>query len=95
MRTSVKTIVLAAGLLLAATHAAPALAAGENDKAVKDAETMFATMDTNKDGVLTQEEFAAHGMAADFAKSDKNGDGKVTKEEYVGYAASMKAMPGM
>jgi hypothetical protein len=27
--------------------------------------------------------------------SFKNGDGKVTREEYVGYAASMKAMPGM
>lgn len=95
MHTFAKTAVLCAGLLLGAHAATPALAAGPDAQAVKDANDMFTVMDTNKDGVLTKEEFAAHNMAAAFAKSDKNGDGKVTRDEYVGAATAMPAMPGM
>ena len=43
-------------------------------------ERMFDKADTNKDGVVTKEEFRAHSDKI-FAKLDKNGDGKITKEE--------------
>ena len=92
MSKSIKKLVLAAGLTLAmgfahaAQAAAPAAPAGDD---------MFTAMDANKDGVLTKEEFAVHGMADDFAKYDKNGDGKVTREEYDATAAGMAKMPGM
>jgi Ca2+-binding EF-hand superfamily protein len=94
MRNTLATCLLAAGLTLALGQAAPAAtpAAGQDD--------MFTTMDANKDGVLTKEEFAAHGMGDDFAKYDANGDGKVTRSEYdavaSGKAGGMPAnMPGM
>lgn len=90
MRTIIAAIALVAAL--AAVPAAWAAAQADNTKA---AEEMFTTMDTNKDGVLTKEEFAAHHMADAFAKADKNGDGKVTRDEYIGHAATMPAMPGM
>ncbi|MFU2209369.1 calcium-binding protein [Solidesulfovibrio sp. C21] len=86
MRTAI-----AAFALIAALAAVPAAyAASQPAQDTTAAEKMFSTMDTNKDGVLTKEEFAAHHMADDFAKADKNGDGKVTRDEYLGHASGMK-----
>jgi len=81
MRKFLATAVLAAGLFHfhVASAAAPAAAPAGDVKANED---MFTLMDANKDGILTRDEFAAHGMAGDFAAYDKNGDGKVTREEY-------------
>jgi len=93
MRKIMFSGMLAAGLTLALGLCQPALAAGDAPKSADD--DMFTTMDANKDGVLTKEEFAAHGMADDFAKYDKNGDGKVTREEYNAKGADMGKMPGM
>lgn len=92
MRNALAACLLAAGLTLALGQAATAADAGQDD--------MFATMDANKDGVLTKEEFTAHGMGDDFAKYDTNGDGKVTRSEYdvaaPGKAGNMPGkMPGM
>jgi len=95
MRKTVTTALLAAGLILSLGLGQAALAAGPAADAAKPGEDMFAIMDANKDGVLTKEEFAAHGMADDFAKYDKNGDGKVTRDEFNAQASSMGAMPGM
>lgn len=50
-------------------------------------EENFTSMDKNKDGVVTQEEFMAvrhqGGRGEDvFSYKDVNGDGKITKEEF-------------
>ncbi len=95
MRNHLPIVVLAAGLLLPAGFGQNVLAAG-HEAAATNGEDMFTVMDGNKDGILTKEEFAAHGMAGDFAKYDKNGDGKVTREEYDAVtAATGGKMPGM
>lgn len=87
-------VTVAAALLLITGLSGAALADQASEKAAKD---MFVTMDTNKDGVLTQQEFTAHHMGDDFAKADKNHDGKVTMDEYVshGHGGDMHDMPGM
>lgn len=92
MRTAIAAFALVAAL---ATVPAAHAASQTPQDAKKAAAEMFDTMDTNKDGVLTKEEFAAHGMADDFAKADANHDGKVTRDEYIGSATAMPAMPGM
>ncbi|WP_300160645.1 EF-hand domain-containing protein [Solidesulfovibrio sp.] len=70
MRKILMTAMLAGGLALGLAG----VAAADED--------MFKAMDANKDGVLTKDEFAAHGMQNDFAKYDKDGDGKVSREEF-------------
>lgn len=82
--------------LVAAAFAFP-LAAGANtgDKA-KDssassakgsaddggAESMFATLDKNKDGFLSKDEVKGTPHEVDFASLDKNGDGKLSRDEH-------------
>ncbi len=92
MRHSIMILALITGLTLALATGTTARAAGQDAPAGQ--EDMFTTMDANKDGVLTKEEFAAHGMAEDFAKYDANGDGKVTQEEFKAAEGTAK-MPGM
>lgn len=41
---------------------------------------MFQRLDSNKDGVVTQDEFLVHAKEK-FKKMDSNGDGSVTKDE--------------
>lgn len=48
---------------------------------------MLAMYDSNKDGVVTREEYEA-GRAAQFAAVDSNGDGKLSYDEYVAEYAS-------
>jgi len=46
----------------------------------------FSMMDTNKDGIVTQEERTKsphQEWMLDFSKVDLNGDGKLMKEEYI------------
>lgn len=95
MRTIMTTTLLVAGLLTLALALPRAVLAAGND--VKAAEDMFTVMDANKDGALTKDEFAAHGMANDFATYDRNGDGRVTREEYAATeaAAAKGNKPGM
>ncbi len=81
MRTILATCLLVLALVPAALAASPAGDAAQPDD-------MFAAMDANKDGVLTKEEFTAHGMGNDFATYDQNGDGKVTRSEYDAVAPS-------
>lgn len=51
---------------------------GDKGKAVKT--DMFKAIDTNSDGKVTKEEFAAHA-AEEYAAKDKNNDGKVDSKE--------------
>lgn len=92
------SLVFATGLALAHGHGGLFERADRNgDGKITKAEaaeleaTRFAATDTNKDGVLTQEEMRAafknhrgdpkaHGEKK-FAKKDKNGDGKLTSDE--------------
>lgn len=67
-----------------ALTAGPALAQSE-------AETVWATMDANADGALSQEEVAATPWEAKFDQMDADGDGKVTKEEFKAYMKDLKA----
>jgi hypothetical protein len=51
--------------------------------------TRFAAADSNRDGVLTKEEFAASFAHGDFARVDRNGNGLITPLEFgMGFAAS-------
>jgi len=52
---------------------------------------MFAKMDTDKDGIVTKEEFMKI-HEEHFALMDGNGDGKVTQDEAAAAKEKMKAM---
>lgn len=68
-------------LSLAALIATPALAEhGKDGHPHRGPGHMFEKADTNKDGVVTKEEFRAQSDKF-FAKLDTNGDGKITKQE--------------
>lgn len=55
----------------------------------------FDSVDTNKDGVLTQAEWKASGRdPKGFAMMDANGDGKVTRAEGQAFMAKMMAARG-
>lgn len=89
MRLATLTLAPAMALVLTAT---PALAqpASENAAPVAGGKFFDAT-DTNKDGVLTRDEWLAAGRKPEgFAMMDLNKDGKVTRAE--GRAAMQKVM---
>jgi len=92
VRHTITVLGLAAVLTLSLGHAA---LAAEQHEAMGN-QDMFQTMDHNKDGVLTKDEFAGTPMANDFDKYDRNHDGKVTRQEF-GATAQMPQtnMPGM
>lgn len=63
------------GLIVAASVAAPALA--------QDAALVFAALDANKDGKITQAEAQKNAAVAQmFAAADKNKDGSLSKDEF-------------
>jgi len=79
---------LAAVAVLSAAIAAPALAQQPGGGGGRGPMADFATMDANKDGKVTKEEFTktlpeqAQAMADQiFARRDANGDGTLSKEE--------------
>lgn len=80
--------------LLAAIFALPTLASANTEKsdAKSDAkaEHYFSKIDTNNDGVISEEE---HQKASDdmFNKADANKDGKVTKAEFEAAKKAEKA----
>jgi hypothetical protein len=58
-------------------------------------EANFKQMDTNKDGSISKEEWAAAGRREQgFARFDQNGDGKITLEEMKAVAAQFAAGGG-
>lgn len=66
--------------------AAPAMAEAPKHKGKGD---IFAYHDTNKDGVITKDEFLAKAEER-FGMLDTNGDGQVTKEEHDAKKAAWK-----
>jgi EF hand len=68
--------VLVSGL---ATSATAQMGPGDDERGPRLAE-MFAAIDVDSDGKVTQEELAAH-RAAMFAAADSNGDGKLGPDE--------------
>ena len=82
-----KKMLLGLGVLTMMTGmaAAPVWAAGDTDgqgqrPRMEKGGHMFEKFDTNKDGVITQEEFLDQAKER-FSTMDANGDGKVTKDE--------------
>ena len=58
-------------------------------------EANFKQMDTNKDGSISKEEWAAAGRREQgFARFDTNGDGKITLDEMKTVAAQLGAAGG-
>lgn len=58
-------------------------------------EAAFKQMDTNKDGSISKEEWAAAGRREQgFARFDANGDGKITLDEMKAAAARVAAGGG-
>lgn len=77
-----KIIILAAAVALSATAA---MAQGGMDPA-----TIFAQLDTDKNGSMSREEFAATGRPADrFDLMDADKDGKVTQAEFTDFLTKM------
>ena len=71
--------------LALATAAQPALARGF------DVTVTFKRWDTNADGVITPDEWAAAGRPADrFAAADADKDGKITPEELAASVAKLQ-----
>jgi Ca2+-binding EF-hand superfamily protein len=63
------------GLVVAASVAAPALA--------QDAALVFAALDANKDGKVTQAEAQKNAAVVQmFGQADKNKDGSLSKDEF-------------
>ncbi|WP_439121608.1 EF-hand domain-containing protein [Marivita sp.] len=75
LNKQVSTLIIAA---LLATGASTAFAQDNSNREDRRAEA-FAELDTNGDGTVTAEEFAAG--ASRFARADTNGDGLLTAEE--------------
>jgi len=67
-----------------AALALPFAAQAADDMAKSDggAETMFKSLDKNKDGFLSRDEVKGTPHDQDFAKLDKNNDGKLSREEH-------------
>lgn len=77
-----KIITLAVAAALSATAA---MAQGGMDPA-----TIFAQLDTDKNGSISKEEFAATGRPADrFDLMDADKDGKVTQAEFTDFLTKM------
>lgn len=77
---------LAAGTVAATAQTAPA-ERGERPPQTRDAvvgrtDAMFARMDANADGVLSQADKAAH-LAQRFAQMDSDGDGMLSQAEFI------------
>ncbi len=75
--------------VMVALFAGQAMAEGPKGEHGKRHGQMFEETDTNKDGIVTREEFHAQGDKL-FAKLDTNGDGKITKAERDAKHAEMK-----
>lgn len=73
----------AAIMALIGAFAMPAMAdhhGKKNGERGKGGDRMFEQLDTNRDGVITRDEFIAHATKR-FEAMDANKDGQVTKEE--------------
>jgi Ca2+-binding EF-hand superfamily protein len=81
-KTSALAALALAGAVLASGLAAGAMAQTAPDEADRGPglAEMFAAIDADKDGKVTQEELAAH-RAAMFAAADTNGDGTLSTDE--------------
>ncbi len=96
MKRIITTIaVLAVSVAFVATAQAGKKPAGEKKNA--DPEEQFKKLDTNGDGFVSKEEFAAHGKGknkdkadAQFAKLDRDGDGKLSKDEFLSHGKKKK-----
>jgi len=55
---------------------------GASNTGNKGADTMFNSLDKNKDGMLTREEAKGTPHDKDFATLDKNNDGKLSPQEH-------------
>ena len=82
------TMILAAGFLLMATGL-PAVAQQKQEQQTQQtADQMFASLDTNNDGKLSEAEFSPALQGSDeqkkqtFAKWDTNGDKSISLEEF-------------
>lgn len=70
-------------LIAAATLTAVASLSTTAQAASHNRDTFIRQQDTNKDGKVTKDEYAA-GRDAEFARQDADGNGGLSKEEYVG-----------
>lgn len=71
----------AAVLALSLSSAAMADSNSDGSKRQMRIDRIFAELDTNQDGQITQEEILA-GAEARFTKADTDGDGRLSKEEF-------------
>jgi hypothetical protein len=85
----------ALSLALAVLLSSAALQAQQAPQPASQPGKFFDTVDTNKDGVLTQQEWKASGRdPRGFAMMDANSDGKVTRAEGQAFMAKMMAARG-
>jgi len=78
------SILLASAIAFTGAAGTAALADSKSDKGKNTkswTERIFKKLDTNKDGVISKDEYAKRGIKR-FAKTDKDGNGKVTAAEY-------------
>lgn len=87
---------LAALVLACGSFAAPVFAQQPTTANPANAEAMFASLDTSKDGTVSRDEWTAGGQKTKgFARVDRNTDGKITIEEVrVAQAAMAKRAAG-